>query len=348
VKTSEIIRAWRRILKGERPALSIEITRECPLRCPGCYAYHDAHLGGGITLRGLRDRKGEELIDGILEIVDRLQPLHLSIVGGDPLVRYRELEVTIPLLLDRGIHVQVVTSAFRPLPPGWATLTHLNVVVSIDGLQPEHDVRRGPATYDRILSNIAGQKVTIHCTVTGQMMKQAGYLREFLKYWTPRAEIRKVWFSLFTPQVGDRLPEVLQPQERLQAIADMLALRKEFPKLDMPAGMIRQFATPPRSPKDCVFALTTRTLSADLKTKIVPCQFGGNPDCHSCGCVASMGLAAIAAHRLGNIIPVGAIFKASLRIGHVVHARSKPTAELQAVEEVPPVLPQSIKSWRGV
>jgi len=61
-----------------------------------------------------------------------------------------------------------------------------------------------------------------------------------------------------------------------------------------------------------------------------------------------MGLAAIAAHRLGNIIPVGAIFKASLRIGHVVHARSKPTAELQAVEEVPPVLPQSIKSWRGV
>jgi sulfatase maturation enzyme AslB (radical SAM superfamily) len=299
-------------------------------------------------LRGLRDRKGEELIDGILEIVDRLQPLHLSIVGGDPLVRYRELEVTIPLLLDRGIHVQVVTSAFRPLPPGWATLTHLNVVVSIDGLQPEHDVRRGPATYDRILSNIAGQKVTIHCTVTGQMMKQAGYLREFLKYWTPRAEIRKVWFSLFTPQVGDRLPEVLQPQERLQAIADMLALRKEFPKLDMPAGMIRQFATPPRSPKDCVFALTTRTLSADLKTKIVPCQFGGNPDCHSCGCVASMGLAAIAAHRLGNIIPVGAIFKASLRIGHVVHARSKPTAELQAVEEVPPVLPQSIKSWRGV
>ena len=348
MKTSEIIRAWRRILKGERPALSIEITRECPLRCPGCYAYHDAHLGGGMTLRGLRDRKGEELIDGILEIVDRLQPLHLSIVGGDPLVRYRELEVTIPLLLDRGIHVQVVTSAFRPLPPGWATLTHLNIVVSIDGLQPEHDVRRGPATYDRILSNIAGQKVTIHCTVTGQMMKQAGYLREFLKYWTPRAEIRKVWFSLFTPQVGDRLPEVLQPQERLQAIADMLALRKEFPKLDMPAGMIRQFATPPRSPKDCVFALTTRTLSADLKTKIVPCQFGGNPDCRSCGCVASMGLAAIAAHRLGNIIPVGAIFKASLRIGHVVHARSKPTAELQAVEEVPRVLPQSIKSWRGV
>jgi hypothetical protein len=45
----------------------------------------------------------------------------------------------------------------------------------------------------------------------------------------------------------------------------------------MPAALIRQFASPPRSPKDCVFALTTQVISADLKTKVVPCQFGGNP-----------------------------------------------------------------------
>ena len=201
------------------------------------------------TLRSLNDRKGQELIDGVLELVDRLRPLHLSIVGGDPLVRYRELESMIPQLLDRGIHVQVVTSAFRPLAASWAGLPHLNVVVSIDGLQPEHDVRRAPATYDRIIKNIAGQNITIHCTVTGQMMKRPGYLKEFLEFWTPRAEIRKVWFSLFTPQIGDRLPEMLQPEERERAIADMMALRKQFPKLDMPEGMIRQFATPPQNPE---------------------------------------------------------------------------------------------------
>jgi sulfatase maturation enzyme AslB (radical SAM superfamily) len=291
-----------------------------------------------MTLRSLHDRKGQELIDGVLEIVDRLKPLHLSIVGGDPLVRYRELELLIPLLLDRGIHVQVVTSAFRPLAPSWATQAQMNVVVSIDGLQPEHDVRRAPATYDRILKNIAGQKVTIHCTVTGQMMKQPGYLKKFLEYWTPRTEIRKVWFSLFTPQVGDSLPEMLQPDERFQAIVDMFALRSEFPKLDMPEGMIRQFATPPHSPRDCVFALTTQTLSADLKTKIVPCQFGGNPDCGSCGCVASMGMAAIAAHKLGGIIPVGAIFKASVKIGQIGRTRSKPTAAPPTVQEALRVL----------
>jgi sulfatase maturation enzyme AslB (radical SAM superfamily) len=273
------------------------------------------------------------LIDGVFDVVDRFKPLHLAIVGGDPLVRYRELELMIPQLLGRGMNVQVVTSAFRPLAPSWATFTHLDVVVSIDGLQPEHDVRRAPATYDRILKNIAGQKITVHCTITGQMMKQPGYLKKFLEYWTPKTEVRRVWFSLFTPQVGDQLPEMLQPHERLQAIADMLALRKEFPKLNMPEAMVRQFATPPRSPKECVFARTTHTLSADLKTKIVPCQFGGNPDCSSCGCAASMGLAALTAHKLGGIIPIGAIFKVSSRIGQLSQARSKRTADTPAVEQ---------------
>jgi sulfatase maturation enzyme AslB (radical SAM superfamily) len=274
-----------------------------------------------VTLRELNDRKGKELIDGVLEVVDRLKPLHLSIVGGDPLVRYRELQEMIPLLLARGMHVQIVTSAFRPLPPDWASLPHLTVVVSIDGLQPEHDVRRSPATYDRILKNIEGQKITIHCTVTGQMMKRPRYLNDFLGFWTPRPEIDKVWFSLFTPQRGDQLPEMLERDERIRAISEMTELRKRFTKLDMHEGLIRQFASPPHSPEDCIFALTTETLSADLTTKITPCLFGGSPDCKSCGCVASMGLAAVAAHKLGGVIPVGKIFRASVKIGQ---ARSKP------------------------
>jgi sulfatase maturation enzyme AslB (radical SAM superfamily) len=295
------------------------------LHCPGCYAYDKAHLGGGQTLRDLNDRSGQALIDGVLEVVDRLKPLHLSIVGGDPLVRYRELELLVPQLLSRGIHVQIVTSAFRPMNLEWANLLRLHIVVSIDGLQTEHDLRRAPATYERILKNIAGQRITIHCTVTGQMMKRPGYLGQFLEFWTPRLEIKKVWFSLFTPQIGDQLPEMLTLAERAMAIKEMMQLRKQYPKLDMPAAVIQQFASPPQSPEDCVFAQTTETISADLQTEITPCQFGGKPDCQSCGCIASMGLASIAAHRLGGILPVGAIFKASLRIGRTrAKARTKP------------------------
>jgi MoaA/NifB/PqqE/SkfB family radical SAM enzyme len=332
VRTSEIFQAWGKILKGERPSLSIEITRECPLRCPGCYAYEDGHLGGGITLRSLSDRKGQELIDGVLHVVDRLKPLHLSIVGGDPLVRYRELEALVPQLLNRGIHVQIVTSAFRQIPVEWSALERLNVVVSIDGLQPEHDVRRAPATYQRILKNISGQKITVHCTITGQMMKRPGYLNDFVEFWVAKNEVAKIWFSLFTPQTGQRSPEILQPEERRQAIVDLTELRKKFRKLDMPVEMLRQFSSPPESPGDCVFAQTTQTLSADLKTKITPCQFGGNPDCKSCGCIASMGLAAIAAHKIGGMVPVGAIFKASIKIGQRL---MKQTSEWAQVDPPP-------------
>src|SRR4029077_7447405 len=122
-----------------------------------------------------------------------------------------ELETLVPLLVGRGIHVQIVTSAFRTFSADWTRHPCVGVVVSIDGLQPEHDARRAPATYDRILENIAGRKITIHCTISGQMMKRPGYLDEFLKFWTMRPETNKVWFSLFTPQVGAQSAEVLEP-----------------------------------------------------------------------------------------------------------------------------------------
>src|ERR1700723_4209370 len=240
MKKSEVFNAWAGILAGRAPSLSIEITKECPLRCPGCYAFDAAHLGGATELRQLSDFKGDELVTKVLAIIDQHRPLHVSLVGGDPLVRYRELELLLPQIFSRGIHVQVVTSAFRALGAGWADMPLLHVAVSIDGLQPEHDARRAPATYERILKNIAGQNVTLHCTVTGQMMKRPGYLAEFLEFWTPRPEIKKVWFSLFTPQVGDDLPEMLTAAERTQAIADMLELRKQYPKLDMSESLIRQ------------------------------------------------------------------------------------------------------------
>lgn len=324
MQISEVLRAWKKILQGESPSLSIEITRECPLRCPGCYAYGADHLGGGVTLRELRDYKGQELVDNIMQAVDRFQPLHLSLVGGDPLVRYRELEQLVPLITARGIHLQIVTSAFRPFPLSWTENRLVNLVVSIDGLQPEHDVRRAPATYQRILANIAGQKVTVHCTITGQMMNRPDYLQEFVEFWSAKREIAKIWFSIFTPQKGDVLLEILSPPQRAQAIADLKRLRATYPKIDMPPEMIEQFATPPDSPKDCIFAQTTTSISADLSSMITPCQFGGEPDCSQCGCAASMGLAAVGAYKLGGVLPLKPIFDVSLRVGRL-RAKAHPT-----------------------
>jgi MoaA/NifB/PqqE/SkfB family radical SAM enzyme len=311
--------AWGRILLGHRPALSIEITRECPLRCPGCYAYGDEHLGGGITLRQVRDLNGQDLIDGVLALVRRHNPVHLSIIGGEPLVRYRELDVLLPQLGDMGIHTQVVTSAVRPIPESWARVPRLNITVSIDGLQPEHDARRAPATYDRILKHIRGHQITVHCTVTRQQVRRDGYIEEFLTFWSARDDVKRVWISLYTPQIGEISEERLTKADRVRVIAELQRLRPLFQKLDLADGLIKAYAAPPTDPSKCTFARTTACYSADLTTHVVPCQLGGRPDCANCGCVASAGLEAVARHRLRGGVRVGAIFEWSVRIGAAVN-----------------------------
>ena len=344
METVDVLKAWGRILGGRAPSMSIEITRECPLRCPGCYAYEEGHLGGGVTLRQLADHKGSDLVQAVLRVVDRERPLHLSIVGGDPLVRFRELDILLPQLIRRGIFVQVVTSAFRPIPASWATLSRFNLVVSIDGLQKEHDERRKPATYERILKNMAGHHVIIHCTITAQMMKARDYLEAFLRFWSPRPEIKKVWMSLFTPQRGTNPPECLSVEERARATEDLLRLRQIYPKLDVARATLREFAKPPQSPEECIFARTTHVLSADLKTRITPCQFGGDPDCSRCGCAASMGLAAIGNHKLAGFLPVRHIFATSARIGDIMssfRARQTPQAGHSMEGSTVELLPQS-------
>jgi MoaA/NifB/PqqE/SkfB family radical SAM enzyme len=314
----EVVHAWGRILAGYRPNVSIEITRECPLRCPGCYAYGDEHLGGGVTLRGLADYKGDELVERFLALVDKHRPLHVSIVGGEPLVRFRELNIILPRLSKRGIYTQVVTSAVRPIPEEWKTLRRLQVAVSIDGLPPEHDARRTPATYDRILKHIAGHPITVHCTVTRQQARREGYLEEFLRIWQANPDTRRIWVSLYTPQKGELSAERLTAADRARVIADLRRLRPQFPKLQLPDGLLAVYAQPPRTPSECIFAQTTECFSADLERRITPCQFGGDPDCNNCGCMASAGLEAIGRHRLGGGIPVGRIFYASTRIGRTV------------------------------
>src|SRR5947209_7913635 len=137
----EVLAAWRGILGGSAPMLSIEITRECPLSCPGCYAYGESHLGSGdVTLRDLNDLRG-------------------------------------------------------------------------DGLLEAHEIRRKPATSDRILKNIERREVNVHWVVTRPMLARPGYLQEYVSFWNARAEVNRIWVSVYTPQVGEQSTEMLTPAD---------------------------------------------------------------------------------------------------------------------------------------
>ena len=315
MRKTAIFPAWGRILRGYRPFLSIEITKQCPLRCPGCYAYEPAHLNNGHPILDLTEWQGDDLVERILGLVGRLRPLHVSIVGGEPLVRHRELTRLIPELNTMGIEVQVVTSAVRPIPAEWTEFPNLHLVVSVDGLQPEHDARRAPATYDRILRHIEGHRIIIHCTISPRFLAQPDYLKEFAHNWSSLTEVFKIWFSLFTPQAGEYPPERLSAADRMTAIDRIAALRFLYPKVYAPALLLHGYRHPPASPSECIFAQTTTCVSTDLATAVTPCQIGGRPECAACGCVAGAGLASLGKFKLAGLLRVSDIFAVSKRLG---------------------------------
>jgi hypothetical protein len=126
-----------------------------------------------------------------------------------------------------------------------------------------------------------------------------------------------MWFSLYTPQRGEDSPERLLPEDRARVVAEIGGLHKRLPKLrDMRPAVLQGYLNPPQNPESCIFAQTTACLSADLKKRIVPCQFGGDPDCSQCGCMASAGLDAIGRYKLGAGVTAGTLFWMSNRVGN--------------------------------
>src|SRR5437763_12369787 len=141
------------------------------------------------------------------------------------------------------------------------------------------------------------------------MAGRAGYFDVFASFWSSRAEVKKIWFSLFTPQVGARDEELLAPSEREEVLNVLSSLRAKFPKVYLPDAVLQGLRRPPRAPDECIFARTTASFTADLKSRITPCQFGGTPDCSQCGCFASAGLKGGGDKRLLGFVDVSWHFR---------------------------------------
>ena len=313
----QVLVAWKSILSGSTPMLSIEITRECPLHCAGCYAYGDAHLGGSVTLRSVSDYRGNELVDKIVALVEQHRPLHVSLVGGEPLVRHRELNKLLPILSKMKVHTMVVTSAVIPVPKEWMTIPRVRVAVSVDGLPEHHDVRRYPATYERILANISGCQVNIHGTITRPMLVRAGYIEEYVSFWSSRPEVVRIWISTYTPQKTEHSQEILTAADREYLVRELLRTKPLYPKLLMNAGIAEAMLHPPTNPSECLFAKMSTNYTADLKTPVEPCIFGGSPDCSRCGCAVSTGLHWLKNVRLVGGVKIETIARTSMALGHI-------------------------------
>jgi len=299
--------------------LSIEITRECPLSCPGCYAYGEKHLGGEVTLRELSDLRGDALVEGVVQLVRKHQPLHVSLVGGEPLIRHRELSRILPALSELGVFTLVVTSAVIPIPVGWMSIPRLRIAVSIDGLAEHHDIRRKPATYERILKNIEGREVNVHWVITRPMLARHDYLQEYVSFWSARPEVNRIWVSVYTPQLGEQSAEMLTPDDRAILAQRLPILHREYPKLLVTDGMARAILHPPSNPDDCLFSKMSVNYSADLQSRVEPCVFGGTPDCSQCGCSISSALHWIRTIKLAGPVKIDHFVRGSIAVGTLMN-----------------------------
>jgi len=263
--------------------------------------------------------RGEKLVAGVLELVRKHRPLHVSLVGGEPLVRHRELSQILPELSQQSVFTLVVTSGIIPIPMEWMKLARSRVAVSIDGLPEHHDERRKPATYTRILENIRGRQINVHWTITGPMMKRPGYLEEYVSFWQAREEVNRIWVSLYTPQRDERTPEMLTHAERRRIAQELPALRERYPKLLMSDGIGKALVVPPASPAECLFSRMSANYSADFRSRVEPCIFGGTPDCSQCGCVISSGLHYVQQVKVAGPLKIGHLVRGSMAIGSAVN-----------------------------
>jgi hypothetical protein len=112
---------------------------------------------------------------------------------------------------------------------------------------------------------------------------------------------------------------MLGPQDRKPIARELPALAKRYPKLLMNEGIARTILRPPSNPDDCLFPKMSANYSADLKSRVEPCVFGGVPDCSQCGCAISSGLHWVKPIKLAG--PVNQSLRAEFyQCGPVVHS----------------------------
>ena len=235
------------------------------------------------------------------------------------MVRHRELGRILPVLSKMGVYALVVTSGVIPIPIEWITLPRVRITVSVDGLPEHHDIRRKPATYERILKNIKGREVNIHWVVTRPMVERAGYLEEYVNFWSARPEVDRIWVSVYSPQIGEQSREILTEQDREVLARELPSLTKRYAKLLFNEGIGRAILRPPNNPDDCLFAKMSANYSADFTTRVEPCVFGGTPDCSQCGCSASSGLHWIRKIKVAGPVKIDHFIAPSVKIGRMMN-----------------------------
>jgi MoaA/NifB/PqqE/SkfB family radical SAM enzyme len=265
---------------------SIDVTKECNLRCKHCYffeqeeAYGDDDLAVDAWEEKLKALKAEK------------KPwefpfLQCTWVGGEPLVRKKLIERCRKYFR----YNTVVTNGTIPLPD-WPDV---NWYISIDGDEEMHEfIRNKKGIYKRAIRNIQEHpnlKVTIAYCITKQ---NAHCVEQAVIDWE-RAGAAHMTFDFYTPIETINHDLWMDFPERDRMLDKLIALKRiygDFFILPERAFTLMKGENCKQVTDNCLFAKKSFAFGpqGQLKEK---CMMGPKADCDRCGCVVPFYMASL-------------------------------------------------------
>lgn len=201
--------------------VSMQLTYRCNLRCSHCYQWNEQGFFRDYSLEKQRSELDVAIVERVLQATaERRSKLFLW--GGEPLMHTRFGEVagllaryprtvnmcTNGLLLERNLD--------HLLPIG----DQLNLLVSLDGLEDDHEALRGKGTFARTVHNLttmvelqqAGRfagEISVSCMVSNETV---GRMVDFMA-WAEDLGVNSVYFQLpwyISPETAVAMDELYE------------------------------------------------------------------------------------------------------------------------------------------
>jgi radical SAM protein with 4Fe4S-binding SPASM domain len=170
--------------------LAFKLTNRCDLRCTHCYQWNETGYHHRLTKEGHGDLE-LSIVAKVLEATSAVKS-NVYLWGGEPLV-YHDWDGLVDLLANDLRWTSICTNGTlieKRLESLIRISSHLEVSISIDGFEKEHDSVRGRGTFQRTMNGLlllVEQKkqgaflgeITVNCVITDAMV---GRMFEFVQF----------------------------------------------------------------------------------------------------------------------------------------------------------------------
>lgn len=245
-------------------AIELQINTTCNLRCKHCF---QKEYGKLIHINKIKR---------ILKILDKEKVFEITLVGGEPFLHPKILEI-IKLCDKYNFATNIVTNALllnESLIKKLTKFKNLAFLVSLEGVKEINDRIRGNGVFkkvDKAIKLLKRNKIYLEISSTINA-ENINYYREMIKYSTLLDVPCN--FNLFKPFNKENHPElILKPDDYFSFVEDLFKLRMRYSKLGLTNAAIVAYLTNKNNKKrwrnECRATLSGLTI--DVNGNMVPC-----------------------------------------------------------------------------